>query len=69
MKMIGHEAVTPDGQSVLKRVGGQQVQENEAVIVGVEYIGTSIPALGDVVRKPRHDNPLGPRHGFEVVSL
>jgi hypothetical protein len=67
MKMIGHKAVTPDGQSVLKRVGSQQIQEHDAVIVGVEYIGSSIAALGDVVRQPRHDNPLAPRHGFEVV--
>jgi len=66
--MIGHEAVTPDGQLILTRISRYQVQENDSVIIGVEYAGASIPALGDVVRQARDDNPLAPRHGFEVVA-
>lgn len=62
MEMIGHQAIAPDRQSILLGVSRQEIQEQDAVGVGVEYLASIIAALCNVMRQAGNDESLAPWH-------
>lgn len=62
MEGIRHQAVTPEGEGVLLGVGGEQVQENGAVVIGIEHVGPASAPLRNVVGQTGDDNSLASRH-------
>jgi hypothetical protein len=54
VRVVRHQAVSEDGQSLLFRVLLQESEIHQAVVVGLEYHATAVAALRDVVRRLQH---------------
>ena len=65
--MIGHQAIAPDGESILLGISCQKIQEYDAVGVGVEDLASIVAALGNVMRQAGNDKSLAPGHTWDIV--
>jgi hypothetical protein len=66
--MLRHEAITPDIEVLAQGVFGKQVEEENAVGVGVEYILACVAALGDVMGDGGDDDTGTSGHIYWRVS-
>ena len=67
MKVVGHETVSADRQPALGGVSAQQHQKQVAICVRVKDSLPTVAPPGDMMRQPRDDDPLPPRHFCNMV--